>query len=68
MNQELLPLINNLPALKALDKYLEERIESVKRDFMGATTMERVIAIQAVVNELERLRQLREKYLGEANG
>lgn len=61
--KELLPLITNISALTALDKYLESRIEQVKRDFMSATTMEQVKAIQAVIYELENLRKIREKYL-----
>lgn len=61
--KELLPLITNISALTALDKHLENRIEAVKRDFMSATTMDRVMAIQAVVYELENLRKLRERYL-----
>lgn len=61
--KELLPLITNISALNALDKYLENRIEQTKRDFMSAVTMDQVKAIQAVVYELENLRKLREKYL-----
>ena len=61
--KELLPLVTNISALNALNKYLENRIESVKRDFMNAATMDQVKAIQAVVYELENLRKLREKYL-----
>lgn len=61
--KELLPLVTNIAALNALDKYLETRIETVKRDFMSATDMERVTAIQAVVYELENMRKLRERYI-----
>jgi hypothetical protein len=61
--KELLPLVTNISALNALDKHLEIRIETVKRDFMNATTMDQVKAIQAVVYELENLRKLRERYL-----
>lgn len=61
--KELLPLVTNISALNALDKYLEGRIETVKRDFMTAESMERVTAIQAVVFELENLRKLRERYI-----
>lgn len=61
--KELLPLITNISALNALDKYLENRIEQLKRDFMNAITMDQVKAIQATVYELENMRKLREKYL-----
>jgi hypothetical protein len=61
--KELLPLVTNISALNALNKYLEGRIESVKRDFMNATSMEQVKALQAVVYELENLRKLRESYI-----
>ncbi len=65
--KELLPLVSNVPAIQALNKYLDERIETVKRDFMNADTMEQVRATQATVHELERLKKLRDSYMAEGN-
>lgn len=61
--KELYPLVTNIAALTALDKYLSDRIETVKRDFMSAGSIDQVRAIQAVVFELENLRKLRDRYI-----
>lgn len=63
--KDLLPLVSNISALNALNDYLDDRIEAVKRDFMNATSMEQVKSLQAVVHELEKLKKLRDTYLME---
>ena len=59
----LTPLIVNTAALTALNTYLDTRIETLRRDFMGASRMEDVVALQRTIMELENLKKLRDIYI-----
>ena len=64
---ELLPLVTNIPALQALNTYLDSRILALKGEFMSITTTDELKSLQRGIRELEQLKYLREKVIAEGN-
>lgn len=58
--QNLLPLVNNSEAWNALMVYLDQRTQNLKDSLMYVKTLEELKAVQSTVEELRRLKNLRE--------
>lgn len=61
------PLVQNIPALQALNKYLTDRIETLTKEFRQVKTLEELRALQRTIDELEKLKGLREKVIAHGN-
>lgn len=56
---KLLPLVNNYDAMTLLDFYINTRIDEIK-EFLTTSELNSVIRYQAQVDELRRLKKLRD--------
>jgi len=63
---KLLPLVNNYESMTLLDFYITTRIEEIK-EFLTTSEINNVIRYQAQIDELRRLKKLRDTVISIGN-
>lgn len=63
---KLLPLVNNYESMTLLDFYITLRIEEIK-EFLTTSEINNVIRYQAQIDELRRLKKLRDTVISIGN-